>query len=304
MEVALKIDVDTHQGLGIGVPRLAAMLEREGVAASFFISMGPDNSGRAIVRVLRNRGFLKKMFRTRAVAMYGWRTVLSGTILPARPIALAYPAVMRDLRTRGFELGVHGYDHVRWQDQIDAIGDSGVRAELHDAFEAFRAITGESARAFAAPGWRTNDAAARALEKAKIDYRSDTRGRGPYRCAIGDQILATLEIPTTTPTLDEVMGRPELPDAAAVMRYYLDEFKPDTLNVHTIHAETEGMGQLESFSVMIRALKERGAKFVAMREVAARINRAELPVCEIVRIELPGRAGWVAAQGPDRSVGQ
>lgn len=301
MEIALKIDVDTHQGLGQGVPRMAAMLEREGLAASFFISMGPDNSGRAIVRVLKNRGFLKKMFRTKAVAMYGLRTVLSGTLLPARPIALAFPGVMRDLRARGFEVGVHGYDHVRWQDQIDTIGEDGVRAELHDAFEAFRAIMGEPAKSFAAPGWRTNDAASRALEEEKLDYRSDTRGRYPFRCAIGGTVLATPEIPTTLPTLDEVMGRAELPDAAAVMRYYLAQFKPGALNVHTVHAETEGMGQLDNFRVMLRALKERGAKFLAMREVAARMPRAELPVCEIVRIELPGRAGWVAGQGPDRA---
>ncbi len=71
MEVALKIDVDTDQGLKQGVPRLVRMLEREGVAASFFISMGPDNSGKAIARVFRNRGFAGKMFRTRAVSMYG-----------------------------------------------------------------------------------------------------------------------------------------------------------------------------------------------------------------------------------------
>jgi undecaprenyl phosphate-alpha-L-ara4FN deformylase len=301
MEVALKIDVDTHQGLGQGAPRMAAMLEREGIAASFYISMGPDNSGRAIVRVLKNRGFLKKMFRTKAVSMYGLRTVLSGTLLPARPIALAYPAVMRDLRARGFEVGVHGYDHVRWQDRIDAIGDSGVRAELRDAFEAFRAIMGEPAKGFAAPGWRTNDAASLALEAENLEYRSDTRGRYPFRCSIGDKILTTPEIPTTLPTLDEVMGRPELSDDAAVMRYYLEQFAPDALNVHTVHAETEGMGHLESFRVMLRALKERGAKFVAMREIASRLNRAELPICEIVRIELPGRAGWVAGQGPDRS---
>lgn len=301
MEVALKIDVDTHQGLGQGVPLMAAMLEREGVAASFYISMGPDNSGRAIVRVLKNRGFLKKMFRTNAVSMYGLRTVLSGTILPARPIALAYPAVMRDLRARGFEVGVHGYDHVRWQDQIDALGGSGVRAELHDAFEAFRAIMGEPAKGFAAPGWRTNDAASLALEAENLDYRSDTRGRYPFRCAIGDKILATPEIPTTLPTLDEVMGRAELADDAAVLNYYLDQFRPGALNVHTVHAETEGMGHLESFRAMLRALKERGAKFLSMREVASRLNRTELPICEIIRIELPGRAGWVAGQGPDRS---
>jgi undecaprenyl phosphate-alpha-L-ara4FN deformylase len=300
MEVALKIDIDTHQGLAEGVPRLARMLEREGVVASFYCAMGPDNSGRALVRVFRNRGFLTKMLRTRAVRMYGMRTVLSGTILPARPIALGFPGILRDLKRRGFEVGVHGYDHVRWQDRIDALGEAGIRAELTDAFEVYRAVFGERPRAFAAPGWRTNDAALVALDGEALDYRSDTRGRSPYRCRVAGRVLDTPEIPTTLPTLDEVMGRADLRDASAVLRYYIEQFRPDGLNVHTIHAETEGMGQLESFTAMVRTLKERGAKFVMLREVAAGLNRAELPVCEVIRTELPGRAGWVAGQGEAR----
>jgi undecaprenyl phosphate-alpha-L-ara4FN deformylase len=301
MEVALKIDVDTHQGLGEGVPRLARMLEREGIAASFFIAMGPDNSGRAIWRVFRNRGFLGKMVRTRAVSMYGLRTVLSGTLLPSRPIALSYPSLLRELHSRGFEVGVHGYDHVRWQDRIDRLGDGEIRAELEDAFEVYRAIVGEAARSFAAPGWRTNAAALRALDAMKLDYRSDTRGRSPYRCALDGQILTTPEIPTTLPTLDEVMGRRDLPDAAAVLKFYLAAFKPDTLNVHTIHAETEGMGQLELFTALVRALKQCGARFLQLREVAARLQISELPACEVVRATLPGRAGWISAQSSAKS---
>lgn len=297
MEVALKIDVDTHQGLAEGVPRLRQMLEREGLTASFYIAMGPDHSGRALVRVFRNRGFLKKMFRTKAVTMYGLRTILSGTLLPARPIALAFPAVLRDLRAAGFEVGVHGYDHVRWQDQVDSLGENGIRQELNDAFEAYRSIMGETARAFAAPGWRTNTIASRALDEMHLDYRSDTRGRFPFRCMVEGRVLATPEIPTTLPTLDEVMGRPDLTDNATVLRYYLEQFNPDGLNVHTVHAETEGMGQLESFTALIRALKERGAQFLRMDTIAGRLNRAELPACEIVRIEMPGRSGWVAGQG-------
>jgi undecaprenyl phosphate-alpha-L-ara4FN deformylase len=297
MEVALKIDVDTHQGLAEGVPRLLQMLEREGVTASFYIAMGPDNSGRALIRVFRNRGFLKKMFRTKAVTTYGLRTILSGTLLPARPIALAFPAVLRDLRAAGFEVGVHGYDHVRWQDQIDSLGENGIRQELNDAFEAYRSIMGEAAHAFAAPGWRTNTIASRALDEMRLDYRSDTRGRFPFRCLVEGRVLATPEIPTTLPTLDEVMGRPDLPDNATVLPYYLEQFNPDGLNVHTVHAETEGMGQLESFTALIRALKERGAQFLRMDTIAGRLNRAELPACEIVRIEMPGRSGWVAGQG-------
>jgi undecaprenyl phosphate-alpha-L-ara4FN deformylase len=297
LEVALKIDVDTHQGLELGVPRLASMLESEGVAASFYITMGPDNSGRAILRVFKNRGFLSKMFRTKAVSMYGTRTILSGTLLPSRPIALSFPGIIRDLKKRGFEVGVHGYDHVRWQDHLDDIGEAGVRDELGDAFEAYRAIVGEPSRSFAAPGWRTNNAALLALDAMGLDYRSDTRGVAPYRCVVEGQTLATPEIPTTLPTLDEVMGRRELSDDVAVREFYLGQCKPDALNVHTIHAETEGMGQLENFTALVRALKERGAKFVQLRDVAWRLNRKELPACEVIRTTLPGRAGWISAQG-------
>jgi peptidoglycan/xylan/chitin deacetylase (PgdA/CDA1 family) len=300
VEVALKIDVDTHQGLEHGVPRLAAMLEREGVAASFYIAMGPDNSGRAILRVFRNRGFLSKMFRTKAVSMYGTRTILSGTVLPSRPIALSFPETIRELKARGFEVGVHGYDHVRWQDHLDDIGERGVRDELEDAFEVYRAIVGVPSRSFAAPGWRTNDAALLALDAMALDYRSDTRGSSPYRCVVNGKVLATPEIPTTMPTLDEVMGRRDLPDAAALLNFYLGLCKADTLNVHTIHAETEGLGQLESFTALVRALKDRGAKFMQLREVASRLDRAELPACEVVRSTLPGRAGWISAQGGAR----
>jgi len=297
LKVALKIDVDTHQGLGQGVPRLAAMLKREGVAASFYITMGPDNSGRALIRVFRNPGFLSKMFRTKAVSMYGLRTVLSGTLLPSRPIALAYPEILRDLKRSGFEVGVHGYDHVRWQDQLDSIGEEGIRSELADAFETFRAIMGQPARSFAAPGWRTNDSALIALEEAALAYRSDTRGRTPYRCMVAGRVLHTIEIPTTLPTLDEVIGLAEVPDAEAAQRFYLAQFKDDALNVHTIHAETEGMGQLEMFTSLIRALKERGAEFVRLEEIASSLNLAELPVCPVIRSTLPGRAGWISAQG-------
>ena len=156
MQVALKIDVDTHEGLKTGVPRLAGMLQREGVAASFFVAMGTTTPAKRSAAILTNRGFLTKMFRTRAVSMYGWRTILSGTLLKARPVAMAFPNLLRDLKARGFEVGVHGYDHVRWQDQIDEIGEPGIAQELEDAFEVYRSIFAVDPRAYAAPGWRAN----------------------------------------------------------------------------------------------------------------------------------------------------
>ncbi len=298
MEIALKIDVDTHQGLGEGVPRLRRLLLDRGVTASFYIAMGPDNSGRAIMRMFRNPGFLSKMRRTRAVSMYGWRTVLSGTLLPARPIARAFPEIVRQLVRDGFEVGVHGYDHVCWQDHIDDLQEAGIGVQLNEAFKTYKTILTASSNSFAAPGWRTNAVAMRVLDKMHLAYRSDTRGHTPYRCKIDGVVFDTPEIPTTLPTLDEVMGTAEVAKAGSLVNFYLDRVREDTLNVHTIHAETEGMGQLAAFSSLLDALQQRGARFVRLGDIAAILTNRELPVCEVVRTILPGRAGWIAAQAP------
>jgi undecaprenyl phosphate-alpha-L-ara4FN deformylase len=297
MEVAFKVDVDTHEGLGKGVPRLAEMFAARGINATFFVAMGPDNSGRAIWRAFKNRGFISKMWRTGAASMYGWRTILSGTVLPARAIALAFPQILRDLIRMGFEVGVHGYDHVRWQDHLDHLGERGIESEIDDGLKNYRAVTDATARSFAAPGWRTNSIALKILDTKGLSYRSDTRGQGPYRCLVDGTILTTPEIPTTLPTMDEVIGSKGLITRDEIVRFYLEEFSKRKFNVHTIHAETEGGSHLETFTAIVDRLGERGAHFVQLKDIAQRLSSAELPVCEVTRITLPGRAGWISAQG-------
>jgi len=297
LQIALKIDVDTHEGLKTGVPALARILRSEAVTASFFIAMGPDNSGKAIRRIITNRGFLSKMLRTRAVSMYGWRTIMSGTLLKPRPVAMAFPDLVRELSADGFEVGVHGYDHVRWQDQIDDLGEDGLEQEIEDAFQVYRAILATEPRGWAAPGWRTNAVALRLLEERNLLYRSDTRGSAPYRTQVYGKLLSTPEIPTTLPTLDEVLGREHLPDAASIAAFYKNQMRADRLNVHTLHAETEGIGYLESFALLVRGLKQAGAEFVRMDAIAAQLDRESLQICPVERGILAGRSGWVATQG-------
>jgi peptidoglycan/xylan/chitin deacetylase (PgdA/CDA1 family) len=168
---------------------------------------------------------------------------------------------------------------------------------VDDGFEIYRAIIGAPPRSFAAPGWRTNSAALKVVDQVGIDYHSDTRGQAPYRCALDGIVLRTAEIPTTLPTMDEVMGDRNLNRPEAIVSFYLERFAAGSLNVHTIHAETEGLGQLETFVEIIRRLKQRGAQFLQLREIASGLHSAELPACEVIRKNLPGRAGWISAQG-------
>jgi len=291
-QLALKIDVDTYVGLRDGVPALARALERRRLRASFFIACGPDHTGRAIRRLLRP-GFLTKTLRTNVPGMYGWKTLLYGTLLPGPQIARSFPQHLCALADAGHELGVHGYDHVYWQDRLASLAPAAVAAELQRGLDAFRALTGRPAQAFAAPGWQCTATSLGAIDAAGLRYHSCTRGTAPYRPVAGGRTFHTAEIPTTWPTLDETYGRIGT-DAVVLQRFYLGQLRPG-LNVHTIHAEVEGLRHLPLFEALLDALTERTA-VVRLIDVAERLDVGRLPACGVIDAPTAGRSGTVATQ--------
>src|SRR5215510_7224837 len=113
--ITLKVDVDTLRGTREGAPRLSALFRRLRIPATFLFSLGPDHTGRALRRIFR-RGFLEKVRRTSVASHYGLNTLLYGTLLPGPDIGHRCRAQMRAVADQGFEVGVHAYDHVKWQD--------------------------------------------------------------------------------------------------------------------------------------------------------------------------------------------
>src|SRR5438093_10886307 len=292
-DLALKIDVDTHYGLGQGVPRLLDCLARRGVAASFYVSMGPDNSGKAIRRFFTRKGFAKKMLKSNAVKLYGLRTALYGTILPAPEIARSFPDVLRRTVAEGHELGVHRNGHVYWHEFGLTLGEPEVGREIDAAIATFQTIVGEFPAGFAAPGWQCGAASLAALERRPFTYQSSTRGEGPYRARIGALHARLPEIPTTLPTVDELLGR-------GVASKRLDEIYERSLAdaglaVLTVHAEVEGGPYATFFDRLLERLNGR-VRFRRLIEIAREIDVAALPCREVVQRTLPGRAGTVSCQ--------
>ena len=295
--LALKVDVDTDRGTRLGVPALTALFKESNVPACFLFSLGPDNTGKAIRRVFRP-GFFKKVSRTSVVQIYGVRTLLNGTLLPAPHIGRRNEAIIRRVQTDGFEVGIHCHDHFRWQDHVLGMTLDQVRREFDQAREEFRRIFGTEALTAGAPGWQACTLSKQVYDEAGLLYASDTRGDSPFFPRINGRVFNTVEIPSTLPTFDELMGRPEYPDDK-IVAHYLSLLRDDRPNVFTIHAEIEGMGKLPLFCELMTALAERGVKFVRMDDLARDIlrDRGAIPVRDLVLAEIDGRSGLLATQG-------
>jgi undecaprenyl phosphate-alpha-L-ara4FN deformylase len=296
VRLALKVDADTDRGTRIGIANLVEDCREFRATACFLFSLGPDQTGRAITRVLRP-GFFSKVSRTSVVQIYGVRTLLNGTLLPAPQIGRRNAAAILAVRDAGFEVGIHCNNHYKWQDHLADMDLAAVRAEFGAARKEFSRIFGSEAMTAGAPGWQSDAQSRRVYDEAGLLYSSDTRGTHPFFPRIAGTVFHTLEIPSTLPTLDELMGRPQFPDPA-IAGHLMSLLRPDRLNVFTLHAEIEGMGRRGIFRELLAACRKSGVEFVRLEGEAQRLlaDRGAIPVCDQEMAPIDGRSGLVATQ--------
>ncbi len=297
MRVTLKVDVDTYRGTLEGVPALLDLFERWDVRATFLFSLGPDHTGRAIRRIFRP-GFLSKVQRTSVTEHYGYKTLLYGVLLPGPHIGRKAGRILREARERGHEVGVHCYDHVRWQDFVARRDHDWTRRELERAIDAFREAFGEDPRVHGAAGWQLNDQVPLLEAELGFRYASDTRGSHPFLPKSDGERPVCPQLPTTLPTLDELLGREgRTPDN--LHQAVLAECRRPLPHGHlyTLHAELEGMKLLPVMERLLEAWKAEGATLGTLEALWETLEPDSLPVHPIVMGPLPGRAGLLALQG-------
>ena len=299
--IGLKVDVDTLRGTREGVPRLMALFKKYGVDATFYFSVGPDNTGRAVRRVFR-KGFAQKVARTSVLKHYGVKTLLYGVLLPGPDIGRKAGEVMRSVHDAGFEVGLHTYDHVRWQDYVVNATAAWTRIEFERGLQAFERVFGFLPQSHAAAGWQINAHGLELEREYGLRYASDTRGGPPFFPLLGGRVSSCPQLPTTLPTFDELLGVDGVDEssiAAAVLRLSgaaANDSAEGRLQVFTLHAELEGMLLLGAFESLIVKWRDAGASLNRMADIHEVAMQRALPARTVVMGEVPGRSGLLAVQ--------
>lgn len=304
-QLILKIDVDTLRGTREGVPNLVKMLQQHQANATFLFSLGPDHTGWALRRAFRP-GFFQKVSRTSVVEHYGLKTLMYGVLLPAPDIGKLCGTELRAVRDAGFECGIHTWDHVVWQDHVRAQDAEWTQKIMQQSFDRFSDIFGAPPLTHGAAGWQMNPHAFAQLDGFGMQYASDGRSAladdgslldvsaGPHRLTAFGKTLSCIQMPTTLPTLDELMGRSingvEITSsniAATLLK--LTEAPRD--HVYTLHAELEGQKLAPIFDQLLTGWRAQGYDLVAMADYYPTLHEQTLPVVPIQWGTLPGRSG-------------
>ena len=297
MKLALKIDVDTLRGTREGVPHLVELLRRHGAGATFLFSVGPDHTGRAIRRVFRP-GFVSKVKRTSVVQHYGMKTLMYGTLLPGPDIGQRAGDVMRHVRDEGFEVGVHSWDHTKWQDGVATADAEWTGKQMLLACERFTEIFKEEPRAHGAAGWQMNLHAFRMSQALGFDYCSDGRGTHPHLPVWNAELIRCPQLPTTLPTLDELIGTDGITEANVAEKLLaMTATPPAHGHVFTLHAELEGMLLAPVLERLISGWKAQGYAVTSMRRLYETVQALALPRHEVGTGTIPGRSGTLLTQG-------
>ncbi len=287
MKLALRIEVATLRGTREAAPRLAALLKEHHAGATFLFSLGPDRTGRAL-------GSLPHVPKWKC---YGPVALLSGTLLPGADIGARCANEMRAVRAEGFEAGILAYDRADWVRHAARADEPWTRAAMQRARDRYEEIFRAPALTHGAPRWQMNRYAYRHTQRLGFRHCSDTRGTGPFIPVVNGEIVACPQLPTTLPTLDELLAGGLNPDEAVRRLLELARKPPRDGHVHTLRAEIEGT----MFEPVLRALlagwRGLGLDIVSLREYAASLDLAHLPRRVIVEQPVPGVRGTVSSEG-------
>lgn len=278
----------------MGVPRLLEILERRKTRATFLFTLGPDRSGPDVKRLLSGPvvGGLS------ARARYGASHLLYGTLLPAPDIGRKCRGILRGVRDGGWETGLRAFDSGAWMRHAASATAEWTERALERGMDRYNEIFGALPEVHGAPCWHMNSHALRLEQRWGFAFASDSRGSHPYIPVQRGEIVLCAQVPTTLPTLEELLGDGHTPEHAAA-RLLVHTQPADRNHVFALYADTAGLAMASTFEHLLAKWEEQGFELCALGDLFHDIASDALPRHEVLH-EAPARgSGTVMRQGEE-----
>ena len=279
MRIALRVEVRSLRGLRVGVPNLLRLFSDFKVRASFFFAIGHDYSGRSPLRTWRESGWP------------GLRALAYGTLLRAPSLGKEGAELMAAARGNGHEVGLFGLSALDWERRLAHADPVWVRQQCEEMWRIYLALGGGAPSAIASPNWQINPALLGELTPRRFQYCSLTRGKLPYYPVLQGVRSAVPEIPTTLPTVHEMLRWPGV-SAGNVHEYLYAESRHllPAGHVFAASAEREGIEWLPLMEKLLVMWKGQDGSVRALGDALAGIDLSTLPHHQV---------GWGRVEGSD-----
>ena len=114
------------------------------------------------------------------------------------------------------------------------------------------------------------------------------------------ELIRCPQLPTTLPTLDELIGRDGVTEDNVAAHLLELTARPCAAgHVYTLRADLEGRDLAPAFDRLLTGWKSQGWRPVALRAMLERLQPLALPRCVVAPGAIPGRCGSVLVQGPE-----
>lgn len=268
MRIGLRICVNSLQGALEGVPNLLRLLDEYKISATFFFALGPDRGGK-----LLGRG-----------ALQPWRSQLSlasrlyGTLLPPPNISRRASDIMRSVDAAGHETGLLAYDWAAWVTGAAFAEAEWTENQIVKAVESYETVFRKRPTAHAAAAWQVNPHLFRLEQELGFDYASDVRGKSVFLPSLQDVESRCPQIPTTLPTLDDLLKRGGDITQDNVHEYlYADsQYILPHGHVYSLNAEMEGMAFLPLMERLLVMWKGYGEGLTRLGSIYESIDKLSL----------------------------
>lgn len=261
--------------------------------------MGPDGFGKNVER-LKDKNYIERLRRLnffRMVHGFGPLYLVNNLLGRRTLVGTDNPERMRQISNEGHEIGIHGWDHFWWAENVWTANTETLLDDTLYAFEAFMHSIEIPPIATAAPNWRTSIDYLKQIDLIGFNYIADVRGSFPFLPAHGDWEGKTIHIPFNLPCLHEIANSLSTNSEEEIAKEWFSNLHPD-YNVWCIHDYYEGILRKSLFKRIVNQLLREGFKIVPLGSLIREVNHSKLPRCGVEKGSVAGGRGFISKTGP------